>query len=285
MISYATLKRFVLTIVIIFVVIGCSSDGVKPSSTPVTREKMVLVRYEMPYQEVANILNHPGKPMFRFTTDNNTYYIALYRPSYQYSSYLFLYENGKLASILTAQKGMELWEKEFGLYGQTLPKNEKIKAVVDTFKKNRELIRDYSFYEARGGKIKSETEKTGALMIEAGTVYMWIPGAFQLLAGTGIAVITADSITNETRDSKLEVMPVNIKSQSYYDQVIEKYKIIKMGSSYDEVVSNLGDPSYNHANKEQGVMVYKDEEYVVFGFIDDKLHWMAFDYPLTVKQQ
>ncbi|MFW2372568.1 MAG: hypothetical protein ACN4GM_05550 [Gammaproteobacteria bacterium] len=237
----------------------------------------------MSYQEISERLNHPGKPMFRFSANNKSYLVVLYRPSYQYVSYLFLFEDEILISVISSETGIKIWEEHFGKYSHALPKSESLQSIVKSFIDFRERIKDYSFYEFK--RSRKSTSGKGALITEIGVVYWWVPGLPELLISTGIAMESIEEINNEIKRSKPYNTAIEIKPKKYYETLLKKYNNVKLGSNYNSIIKNLGNPTFYHSDKQQGALIYLSEEAIVLGLVEDKLQWISYDYPFIKKNE
>ena len=219
--------------------------------------------------------------MFRFSTNNKSYLVTLYRPSYQYVSYIFLYEDEILISAISSETGIKIWEEHFGKYNHTLPKSESFNSIIKSFIDMRERIKDYSFYEFK--RSRKSTSGKGALLTEIGIVYWMVPGVPELFISTGIAMESIEEINNEIKRSKPYNTAIEIKSKKYYETLLNKYKDVKLGSNYNSIIKNLGNPTFYHSDKQQGALIYLEEEVILLGLIEDKLQWISYDYPFIIK--
>ena len=253
---------------------GCSTA----SYTPNTAKEMDLAIYGMKVTEVERELNHPGKPLFKFLNSGFEYYITAYRPSRKKQNYLFIYENKKLISIVTAYNGIKIWQENFGKFNKSLPKKESFSAVVESLKDNA-ISEDLSFTGRNNINI-NEHDGAGAELL-AVQIGMFIPGVREILLGTSMVAMGAESSTSNEKIKNLK--PIEIKSQKYYQKYFNKYNMVKFSENENAVISKLGEPNHRYNTEGQTVLIYSGEENTILGLVNNKLKWLAFDYPLSNK--
>ena len=237
----------------------------------------------MTKKQVAELLKHSGKPMFRFLDDGSEYFISLYRPSLKDDSYLFLYEDDKLVSILLARNGIHIWETFFGKYKHTLPDATQFSKVIDALI-NESISLNGSL---PGEQVKRDTIEmeeriaTGGFLVEVGAVYFWIPGLSQALMAAGaVTIVSGEFGIDFTGSDDAEIMP-----DEYYNKFLDKMNNVGMDNTKEEIFNIVGRPHLEHSVDDTNLLIYKKQEITVYGLIDGKLAWIAFDYQINLKDQ
>jgi len=244
--------------------------------SPNTADQLNAVKYKMEYTEVQSLLNHPGKPMFRLWVDGKEYFISLYRPSKQFRSYVFLYENNILVSVVDTEDALEIWKAYFGKYSESIPNQEKFLGAVSHLKRSR-IYLNYSFAEKLPEQ--KSVPGVGTSIAEIGMVYFFIPGVPEVLIPAGVIIEALDDETYDNGD-----FVTKIKSNDYYTNMLEKYGSFNLGTTRSGIVERLGNPSYSHKDKNVSILIYIGQEIILYGLVEGKLSWVAYDYPLKLKK-
>jgi len=263
-----------IIVILILNISGCST----PSVTPNTASEMDWINYGMKIKEVEFQLDHSGKPLFKFGDFGLEYYITVYRPSRKSQNYLFIYENKKLVSIVTAYNGVKIWQDNFGKYSQSLPKKEMFRAVVESLKDN--AISEELSFTGRNSTNSNEHDGAGIELL-AVQVGLFIPGVREILLGTSLVAMGGSSSPSNEKIEKLK--PIEINSQKYYQQLLGKFDKVKLSENKNSIVSKLGKPNHIYNIKKQTLLVYSGVENTILGLVNNKLEWLAFDYPLSIK--
>ena len=94
----------------IFIFMASCSSAKKITEDP---EEMDYIYYGMNVSEVTKHLEHPSRPLYKFHSSNKEYFISMYSPATLNESYLLIYENNILVSIIETDEGIWIWEEKF----------------------------------------------------------------------------------------------------------------------------------------------------------------------------
>ena len=261
------MKKISVIIILYFILQGCTST---PTNAPSTID---FIDYGMNIKQVAFRTDHPGKPLYKFITKEKKYYVVLQGFKDISKSYLFLYENNILVSIISVNSGVKIWEENFGKYKNSIPNHHYFSGIVKAFKEN--AIKDKSKINIFKRGKKLEEGSTGANLMEIGSTWgMGIPGVLPLVMGSTIFNSASDGISN--------LSSVKFKSAEFYKNLLLKANKLKFQNSKSKIISVFGRPSNVTSNDELTLLIYKGEDTKIFGLINNMLQWIAFDYPIKL---
>jgi len=128
------LKKILSIIIITITLNGCAAKIIDTSQIDVL--KLENIKYGIKLTALEKHINHSGLPLFKFYSNQKTYYVMLVRPSLYYQSYLFLFEDNSLISVVKTETGVKIWEDNFGTYKYSIPTEKHFSRVISRLKSN-----------------------------------------------------------------------------------------------------------------------------------------------------
>ena len=95
--------------------------------------------------------------------------------------------------------------------------------------------------------------------------------------------IIAGAIAQSTESPEIRPSFVKIKSKKHYQHILSKYGNVKLNSSISDVISKIGKEDYRDTKNGTNILIYRTKQVIVYGFLNNKLRWIAFDYPVRFR--
>jgi hypothetical protein len=255
------LIRMLLIVFMVAMLSGCSlTENVRPQS-------LSLLKYGDSQKETIEIIKE-AIPLFKFYSKNKVYYAASFKPDGTYQGYVLLFENNQLTSIISAEKGMKIWEEIYGEYWISVPSIDKFDEITSRIIAEKLDLSEIDFSEVN----KKNRTKFREGVTEAVAANVFMP--FGLIAVVVTGPILIPYVMHELNETEK-------REKSF----LRKVESVPLNSSSSLVKAALGKVENKYkTNGQEILMFHEGVKYknhlpvsnVSMGFVNDELQWIGY---------
>ena len=246
-----------ITIVVVILVIACAC-----SSNKVKLTNFQDLRYGEKKEKIVAKFESEGAPVFKYFAGEDEFFAEIYVVKGTHQSYLYLYQNHSLISVITLEEARNSWNEKVGPL--KLPYAHELEVVAKSIINNRINLKLYDFSVVnKENKIAHNTA-----IVEGVAANLAMPaGLYALIATAPITIPTALGLQGD----------YNMQTNSF----IVNLNSLDSNADKKAITDKIGDYIYSKrisSERKEEVFVFHRGAKFSVGLINGKLRWIGYYY-------